>query len=70
MLDDPFPEVEVTGVGLFDFFHGQTGVARNCLELHPVLDIKFPPPGTFNAKHDPARQPKPADESEHQCIPE
>jgi hypothetical protein len=49
VLDDPFPVVEVTGVGLFDFFHGQTGVATNCLELHPVLSIRFPAPGTFHA---------------------
>jgi hypothetical protein len=32
--------VEVTGVGFFDFCHGQTGVARNVIELHPVLNIK------------------------------
>jgi hypothetical protein len=27
----------VTGVGFFDFKHGQTGVAPNAIELHPVL---------------------------------
>jgi hypothetical protein len=27
----------VTGVAFFDFLHGQTGVARNGIELHPVL---------------------------------
>jgi hypothetical protein len=27
----------VTGVGFFDFKHGQTGVAPNGVELHPVL---------------------------------
>ena len=27
----------ITGVGFFDFFHGQTGVAPNGIELHPVL---------------------------------
>jgi len=27
----------VTGVGFFDFLHGQTGVAPNGIELHPVL---------------------------------
>ena len=31
----------VTGVGFFDYRHGQTGVAPNGIELHPVL--------TFNA---------------------
>ena len=27
----------VVGVAFWDFFHGQTGVARNAIELHPVL---------------------------------
>ncbi len=27
----------ITGVGFFDFPHGQTGVAPNGIELHPVL---------------------------------
>jgi len=31
----------VTGVGFFDFLHGQTGVAPNGIELHPLLDISF-----------------------------
>jgi hypothetical protein len=34
--------VRVTGVGFFDFIHGQTGVAPNGIELHPVLNIAFP----------------------------
>jgi len=33
--------VVVTGVGMFDFAHGQTGAAPNQIELHPVLDICF-----------------------------
>jgi hypothetical protein len=33
--------VTVTGVGFFDFLHGQTGVAPNGIELHAVLDIQF-----------------------------
>jgi hypothetical protein len=33
--------VQITGVGFFDFLHGQTGVAPNGIELHPILDIKF-----------------------------
>lgn len=33
--------VTVTGVGFFDFHHGQRGAAFNAIELHPVLDIKF-----------------------------
>lgn len=27
----------ITGVAFFDFDHGQTGVAPNAIELHPVL---------------------------------
>jgi hypothetical protein len=34
--------VQVIGVGYFDAIHGQTGVAPNGLELHPVLSIEFP----------------------------
>ena len=33
--------VRVTGVGMFDFAHGQRGLARNGIELHPVLEILF-----------------------------
>jgi hypothetical protein len=33
--------VTVTGVGFFDFLHGQTGVAPNGIELHPLLDVHF-----------------------------
>ncbi len=31
----------VSGIGFFDFLHGQTGVAPNGIELHPVLGICF-----------------------------
>lgn len=37
--------VEIRGVGFFDYKHGQTGVAPNAIELHPVLDIVFNPTG-------------------------
>ena len=33
--------VSVVGVGFFDALHGQTGVAPNGIELHPVLGICF-----------------------------
>ena len=33
--------VTLTGVGFFDFDHGQRGVAPNAIELHPVLSISF-----------------------------
>ncbi len=32
--------VDISGVGFFDKLHGQTGVAKNGIELHPVLHIK------------------------------
>jgi hypothetical protein len=35
--------VQIKGVGMFDFLHGQTGVAPNGIEIHPVLDIVFNP---------------------------
>lgn len=35
--------VQVTGVGFFDFPHGQHGAAPNVIELHPVLNIAFNP---------------------------
>jgi hypothetical protein len=31
--------VTITGVGFFDFVHGQSGVASNGIELHPVLSL-------------------------------
>lgn len=33
----------ITGVGFFDFVHGQAGVAPNGLELHPVLGLQVDP---------------------------
>jgi len=33
--------VQVTSVGFLDFIHGQSGVASNGIELHPVLAIRF-----------------------------
>lgn len=39
-LDRPWL-VEVTGIPFFDFFHAQLGAALNCIEIHPVTDIKF-----------------------------
>ncbi len=31
---------QLTGVGFFDVLHGQTGVAPNGLEIHPIVHIK------------------------------
>ena len=42
----------VTGVAFFDFKHGQTGVAPNAIELHPILGFvcaSAPPPPTTTA---------------------
>jgi hypothetical protein len=33
--------VVVRGIGFFDYFHGQTGMAPNDLELHPVTALHF-----------------------------
>lgn len=33
--------VTLTGIGFFDFNHGQLGVAPNAIELHPVINIVF-----------------------------
>lgn len=33
--------VDITGVPEFDAIHGQTGVAPNGIEIHPVLSVKF-----------------------------
>ncbi|MDX6444589.1 MAG: hypothetical protein QOH71_1663 [Blastocatellia bacterium] len=33
--------IQITGVAMFDFPHGQTGAAPNGIEIHPVLDINF-----------------------------
>jgi len=38
---DPPLAVTITGVGFFDFAHGQTGLAPTAIELHPVLKIVF-----------------------------
>src|SRR5450759_4869789 len=43
--------IQIAGVGFFDFKHGQSGVAPNAIELHPVLRFSVgnappPPAGT------------------------
>ena len=39
-FNKPIP-VMITGVGFFDFLHGQTGMAVNGREIHPVLSMKI-----------------------------
>ena len=34
-------QATLVGVGFFDRIHGQRGVARNGIELHPLIDIQF-----------------------------
>ncbi|MFY9822842.1 MAG: hypothetical protein WAM82_15785 [Thermoanaerobaculia bacterium] len=46
--------VQIKGVGMFDFLHGQTGVAPNGIELHPVLDVIFNPTSDFSISASPA----------------
>jgi hypothetical protein len=44
-------KVEFIGAGFFDFIHGQTGVAKNGFELHPVFawrEIFFKPDAELN----------------------
>jgi len=42
MVELPKPWViDVTGPGFFDFSHRQDGLAPNCIEIHPVLEISF-----------------------------
>ncbi len=42
--------VQITGIGFFDFLEGQTGVAPNGIELHPILNIVFNPTNDFSLK--------------------
>jgi hypothetical protein len=64
----PIP-VTVVGVPLFDFFHKQTGVATNCIELHPVLkfDVSDQPHTVKLATTATEPQPKPKDS--YHCVP-
>ena len=41
-FQNPNIPVRITGVGFFDFIHGQTGVAPNGIEVHSILSIAFP----------------------------
>lgn len=63
-------QVDVTGVGFFDFAHGQTGLAKNCVELHPVIAISFAEAGPFTAKTDHAAEPPTRPKTWYACIPE
>jgi hypothetical protein len=51
--------IQIAGVGFFDFKHGQSGVAPNAIELHPVLRIStgarstLPPSAPPSSKQQP-----------------
>ncbi len=46
MISSVSVPVTVQGVGFFDRLHGQTGVAPNGIELHPVLSLELAPKTT------------------------
>ena len=47
---------DVTGVAFFDYCHGQTGVAPNAIELHPVLAFRCLTGTVVNGSPPPASQ--------------
>jgi hypothetical protein len=51
-------KVQIAGVGFFDFKHGQSGVAPNAIELHPVLRFNTGT-GTALPPPPPASKPQP-----------
>jgi hypothetical protein len=51
--------VEVTGVGHFTDFHGQTGLAPNGFALRPVYGMMFAPAFEKKSPTKPARRKKP-----------
>lgn len=56
-------KVQIAGVGFFDFKHGQSEVAPNAIELHPVLRFSvgagnsLPPPAPPSSKPQPTVRP-------------
>ncbi len=63
-------QVTFTGVGFFDFSHTQTGLAKNCIELHPVLNVEFSQPGPFTSTVATEAQEKSLSSGPYKCIPE
>jgi hypothetical protein len=53
----PGIRVHVVGVGFFDYQHGQSGVAANAIELHPVLSMRWA--GMAPVAPSPASTPSP-----------
>jgi hypothetical protein len=52
--------VTVRGVGFYDFAHGQTGLSRSCVELHPVTNISVVTAPAPAPAPSPAPVPSPA----------
>jgi hypothetical protein len=59
----------VIGVAFFDFFHGQTGVAPNAIELHPILAYTCLRGGSAPASRPPRRGGRCAASYPTVCIP-
>jgi len=57
----------LTGVGFFDFLHGQTGVAPNGIELHPVIGFALLSGG--RARSPPEPPVSPGTETASGCDP-
>jgi hypothetical protein len=52
-------KVQIAGVGFFDFKHGQSGVAPNAIELHPVLRFSVGVGSSALPPAPPAAKPQP-----------
>jgi hypothetical protein len=59
----------VIGVAFFDFFHGQTGVAPNAIELHPILAYTCLSGGTAPPPRPPRPRGRCASSYPTVCIP-
>jgi len=71
-------KASLTGVAFFDFKHGQTGVAPNAIELHPILAFACgssppvpppPPPPTTTAPPPPPPPPATTTTTAANCAP-
>ncbi|HTD36132.1 MAG TPA: hypothetical protein VK669_01365 [Candidatus Limnocylindrales bacterium] len=62
-------QIVVTGFPLFDFKHPtlQTGLAKNCIEVHPVLSITIPTDQPLTTVT--GNEPKPPPNETYTCMP-